>query len=93
MKNNQPFDIVLLDLTVPGGMGGVEAFNQLRRLNPQVRAIVSSGYSDDPVLAQYTSYGFSGMVMKPYGIKELSQVIHDVMHPTAPAPDIKDTPA
>jgi CheY-like chemotaxis protein/two-component sensor histidine kinase len=75
----RPFDLVILDLTVPGGMGGQETIEKLRQINPQVRAIVSSGYSRDPVLAQYRAHGFLGMVPKPYDLTELMRVIHAVM--------------
>jgi signal transduction histidine kinase/CheY-like chemotaxis protein len=75
----RPFDLVILDLTVPGGMGGQETIEKLRQINPRVRAIVSSGYSRDPVLAQYRAHGFLGMVPKPYDLTELMKVIHAVM--------------
>jgi CheY-like chemotaxis protein len=75
----RPFDLVILDLTVPGGMGGQETIEKLRQINPQVRAIVSSGYSRDPVLAQYKAHGFLGMVPKPYDLTELMRVMHAVM--------------
>jgi CheY-like chemotaxis protein/two-component sensor histidine kinase len=73
------FDLVILDLTVPGGMGGRETIEKLRQINPQVRALVSSGYSADPVLAQYEAYGFLGMVPKPYDLTELIRAIHAIM--------------
>ncbi len=75
----RPFDVVILDLTVPGGMGGLETIEKLRQMDPQVRAIVSSGYSRDPVLAQYQAHGFLGMVPKPYDLHELVKVVHTVM--------------
>jgi len=74
-----PFDVVILDLTVPGGMGGRETIEQLRKIDPQVRAIVSSGYSRDPVLAQFRAHGFLGMVPKPYDLHEIVRVVHTVM--------------
>jgi signal transduction histidine kinase/ActR/RegA family two-component response regulator len=75
----RPFDLVILDLTVPGGMGGRETMEKLRQMNSQVRAIVSSGYSSDPVIAQYRAHGFLGVVPKPYDLTELMKVIHAVM--------------
>ena len=75
----QPFDVVILDLTVPGGMGGRETAAKLREMDPQVRAIVSSGYSRDPVLAHYRAHGFLGRVPKPYDFRELANVVHAVM--------------
>jgi nitrogen-specific signal transduction histidine kinase/CheY-like chemotaxis protein len=71
----RPFDLVILDLTVPGGMGGRETMEKLLQMDPQVRALVSSGYSSDPVLAHYRAHSFVGMVAKPYDIAELTSAI------------------
>ncbi|HML95060.1 MAG TPA: PAS domain S-box protein [Thermodesulfobacteriota bacterium] len=75
----EPFDAVMFDLTVPGGMGGKEAFTRLLEIDPGVRAVVSSGYSNDPVMAKYDEYGFKGVVTKPYSIEELSRVLYEVL--------------
>ena len=75
----RPFDAVILDLTVPGGMGGKEAVKRLNEIDKKVRAIVSSGYSNDPVMANYTHYGFHGAVQKPYLVQEMSQVLKSVI--------------
>ena len=74
-----PFEAVILDLTVPAGMGGKEAINKLREIDPDIKAIVSSGYSDDPVTADFREHGFSGFVAKPYDINDLVQVLHDAL--------------
>lgn len=79
LKQNTPFDCVLMDLTIPGGMGGKEAIRKLREINPEVRAIVSSGYSDDPVMANHELYGFCGVVAKPYDAEQLSEVLHKAL--------------
>ena len=71
----RPFDAVILDLTVPGGMGGKETIKRLIEIDKNVRAIVSSGYSNDPVIANYTHYGFHGAVQKPYLVQEMSQML------------------
>jgi two-component system cell cycle sensor histidine kinase/response regulator CckA len=73
------FAAVILDLTVPGGMGGNEALGQLLRLDPKLKAIVSSGYSDDPIMADYKKYGFSGVIGKPYRVSDLSRVLYEVI--------------
>jgi len=70
-----PYDVVIMDLTIPGGMGGVEAIKRLRELDPDIIAIVSSGYSSGPVMANYEEHGFKGMVAKPYKIEELAKAL------------------
>lgn len=74
-----PFDAVIMDLTIPGGMGGREAIMKFLEADPFVKAIVSSGYSNDPVMANYKQYGFSGIIAKPYKIEELGRVLHNVL--------------
>ena len=78
-KDRRPFDAVIMYLTIPGGMGGQETIKKLRDLDPGVKAIVSSGYSHDPIMAQFKDYGFLGVVSKPYTIKTLSEVIHKIV--------------
>ncbi|MBI2059970.1 MAG: PAS domain S-box protein [Nitrospirae bacterium] len=78
LGNGGSFDVVLMDLTVPGGMGGKEAMARILEINPAVTAVVSSGYSEDPVLAEFKSYGFRGRVAKPYTLEELGRVLHEV---------------
>jgi CheY-like chemotaxis protein len=75
MENGAPFDVVIMDLTVPGGMGGQEAIAYLRDIDPKVKAIVSSGYANDPIMADYERFGFCGVVTKPYKFNELSEVL------------------
>jgi CheY-like chemotaxis protein len=75
----QPFDVVILDLTIPGGLSGKEAIKKLLEIDPQINAIVSSGYVRDSVMAAYTQHGFKGVLIKPYEIDDLSQVLHSVM--------------
>jgi CheY-like chemotaxis protein len=77
--NGRSYDVVVMDLTVPGGMGGCEALEQIRKINPGVKAIVSSGYSSDPVLANYRAYGFHGMVAKPYKIEDFIRALRAVL--------------
>lgn len=75
----KPYGVVILDLTIPGGMGGKETMAQLREIAPDVKGIVSSGYSNDPVMAEYEKYGFSGVVTKPYRVESLSQAISELI--------------
>ncbi|MGO9621546.1 MAG: PAS domain-containing protein [Desulfobaccales bacterium] len=76
---NQAFAAVILDLTIPGGMGGKETIQGLLKIDPQVKAIVSSGYSDDPIMADFQKYGFSEVIAKPYRVAELSQILQKVI--------------
>ena len=79
MNSGQPFDVVIMDLTIPGGVGGKEAIKELLAMDPEVRAIVSSGYSNDPIMADFKRYGFKGVVAKPYEIRELVEVLNRVI--------------
>ena len=71
----EPYDLVMMDLTVPGAMGGREAMQELRKLDPGVKAIVSSGYSGDPVMANFREHGFCGIVPKPFRVNDLAKVL------------------
>ena len=68
-----------MDLTIRGGMGGAEALAQLLKMDPAVKAIVSSGYSSGPVISHFRDYGFTAVVTKPYRIEELSEILHRVL--------------
>ena len=80
MEKGTPFDIVIMDLTIPGGMGGKETIKNLLQINPQVKAIVTSGYSNDPIMANYKEYGFMGVVNKPFQVKDLGNEITQVLN-------------
>jgi len=79
MKNGSAYDAVIMDLTIPGGMGGKEAIGKLLELDPDASAIVSSGYSNDPVMADYESYGFKGVAIKPFDTEQLSNVLFEIV--------------
>ena len=78
-ESGKPFDAVILDLTIRGGMGGKEACEQLHLLDPEVKAIVSSGYSNDPVMTNFKQYEFVGAIAKPYNMKEISEILRRVV--------------
>ena len=82
MKGGHALDVVLLDLTIPGGMGGKDAVQELLRIDPNAKVIASSGYSNDPVMADHRAYGFREVIVKPYRIDDLGEVLHKVInHP------------
>jgi two-component system, cell cycle sensor histidine kinase and response regulator CckA len=71
----QPYHAVIMDLTVPGGMGGKDAAREILAMDPEARLVVSSGYYDDPVLSDYAEFGFRDILPKPYKIAELEKVL------------------
>ena len=79
IKDN-PFKLVIIDLTIPGGMGGRETIQKLKEIDSNVKAIVSSGYSNDPVLADFKRFGFEAVLVKPYKIETLSSTIAEVIN-------------
>ena len=82
IKSGQPFNFVILDIVIPNGMGGKETIQNLLKIDPEIKAIVSSGYSDDPIMSDYSRYGFSGMLAKPFQIEDLSYVLYKVIKET-----------
>ncbi|GJQ57603.1 MAG: hypothetical protein SCALA701_04040 [Candidatus Scalindua sp.] len=78
-ESGEPFDAVILDLTIPGGMGGKLAVKKLLEIDPEVKAIVASGYSNDPIMSNFREYGFSRVLAKPFEIQELNQILHAVI--------------
>ncbi len=81
-ESGNPFHGVILDLTVKGGMGGLEALKTLKDYDPRAKAIVSSGYSQDPVIAHFKEYGFCGAIGKPYSLEKLKKVLNGVLENT-----------
>jgi DNA-binding NtrC family response regulator len=79
MNIGRPYDAVVMDLTVVGGMGGEECFKALKELDPEVRAIVSSGYDNDDMARKYLDMGFCGYLTKPYRVTELGKVVKAVL--------------
>jgi two-component system cell cycle sensor histidine kinase/response regulator CckA len=72
---------VVLDLTIQGGMGGKDAMDQLLAINPNVKAIVSNGYAADPVMADYETYGFRGVIQKPFDFPDIGKILDSVLNP------------
>jgi PAS domain S-box-containing protein len=79
LYQDNAYDVVILDLTIPGGMGGKETMKELLVIDPNVKVIVSSGYSSDPIMSDYKQYGFRDVIAKPYRIEELEEVIERVI--------------
>ncbi|MCX5861684.1 MAG: PAS domain S-box protein [Deltaproteobacteria bacterium] len=79
LKSDKPFDVVILDLTIPGGMGGEAAVKALLKIDPHVKAVVSSGYADAPIMAECRDYGFCDVIPKPYDVAELCRILERVM--------------
>jgi len=78
-ESGAPFDIVILDLTIPGGLGGIETIKRLLAIDPGVKAIVSSGYSDDAAMSDYHTYGFKACLTKPYTLANLSDALNALL--------------
>jgi CheY-like chemotaxis protein len=78
-KEGSTFDAVILDLTVRNGMGGLETLKRLLKLDPGVKAVVSSGYSHDPIMDDHRSYGFSAIIAKPYTLGQLEEVLRRLL--------------
>ena len=92
MQSGEGFDAVIMDLTIPGGMGGKETIKRLLTIDPEVKAIVSSGYSNDPIMAEYRKYGFAGVVSKPYVIRQLSDSVYRVITKGKPEEQVNEHP-
>ena len=78
--SQKPFDIVIMDLTVPGGKGGKEVIKKLFEIDPGVKAILSSGFTYDPIILNFDAYGFCATISKPYNMEELREILHKVIH-------------
>ncbi len=78
-KSDHPVDAIIMDLTIPGGMGGKDAVQEILRINPEAKVVVASGYSNDPVMARYHDYGFNASISKPFMLADLRKVINSVL--------------
>jgi PAS domain S-box-containing protein len=84
LGTSEAFNVIVMDLTVPGGMGGREALEKILVIDPKVRAIVSSGYSQDPILANHSAHGFRGILPKPYSLDQLTKALQEVLADRVP---------
>ncbi|MEO8326602.1 MAG: PAS domain S-box protein [Nitrospirota bacterium] len=84
LASGEKFEVVILDLTVPGAMGGKDAIPHLRRADPHIKAIVTSGYFGDPIMGDFQRYGFQAMLVKPFKIFELATVLESMCPPVLP---------
>ncbi|MGD0781034.1 MAG: PAS domain S-box protein [Dehalococcoidales bacterium] len=78
-KAGDPFNAVIMDLTIPGGMGGKEAVQKLLEIDPQAKVIVSSGYATDPIMSEFKKYGFKAVIAKPYSVKQLQETLSGLL--------------
>lgn len=79
VNSEKPFDVVLMDLTIPGGKGGKETIRELLTLDSEAKAIVSSGYSNDPIMSEFKKHGFRGVIVKPFRVDELNKLLQEVI--------------
>lgn len=78
-EEGRPFDAVILDLTIPGGRGALDVIHEFLRIDPDVRAVVSSGYANDPCMENYARHGFRGAVIKPFKLEDLRDLMKKVL--------------
>lgn len=81
IDKGDPYDCVILDITIPGSMGGKETVEKLLEIDPNIKAVVTSGYSNDKVLANYKDFGFKGAIIKPFTVKKISETLNFVINP------------
>lgn len=79
LEHGEPFSVVIMDLTIPGGMGGREAIVEILAIDPQAKVLVSSGYSNDPIMTNFSEYGFRGLIEKPFDMHSLQQAIEAIL--------------
>jgi DNA-binding NtrC family response regulator len=79
MKSGNAFDAIILGLTIPGDMRGIKAMQRLKEVDPEVKAIIASSYGNEPIVKNFRDHGFSGSLVKPYDMDELSQVLGETL--------------
>jgi DNA-binding response OmpR family regulator len=89
LGRSETFDVVIMDLTIPGGMGGKEAVVEILAMDPQAKVLVSSGYSNDPIMTHFSEYGFCGLIEKPFDMHSIQAAIEAILS----SPSVPRTPA
>ena len=79
-ESGNPIDLTIMDLTIPGGMGGKDAVKEILNINAEAKVLVASGYSTDPVMASHTQFGFSGALVKPFQMNDLRNILKKILH-------------
>jgi len=79
IHSDNPVDVIIMDLTIPGGIGGKEVIQEILKIDPAAKAIVSSGYSNDPIMANYRQYGFKASIGKPFQMAQFRETINSVL--------------
>ncbi len=79
LTTSKPYDLAILDLTIPGGLGGKDTIKKLLTIDPDIRVVVASGYSNDPVMANYKKYGFKAMATKPYTVEKIESILFQAL--------------
>lgn len=87
-QRGQSFNLVIMDASVPGGLSAIEAARRILEFDPDAYLVVSSGFSNDPLVTEYNQWGFRGFIVKPYGMVELAQLLEHVARGTEPASDV-----
>jgi len=78
LDKDDKFDAVVLDITIPGGLGGKDIIEEIKELDPDVKAVVTSGYSEDPVMAHYKDYGFEARLKKPFALQDFKNALYNI---------------
>ena len=78
-KKGAPFDLIIMDLTIPGGMGGRDAISRIREIDGEIKVVASSGYSNDPVMSNYRDYGFDAVIKKPYTLDQMAELVQGLL--------------
>jgi two-component system, cell cycle sensor histidine kinase and response regulator CckA len=79
LSHGEPFKAIIMDLTIPGGRGGKETIGEILAVDPGAKVVVSSGYTNDPIMVNYTEYGFSAAIAKPFDLQSLKQMLEELL--------------